>query len=145
MKSKKYLNKDFENICDWFLDKYIDTNYIHQINIRYSQINIKQHSLVISWVRVRRDNIGEPVALKIINKTNGKLKFLYRKNRYLTKEFRRLLLNALIQPHFDCAYPACYPNLNEKMKKKIQIIQNKCIRFCLKVGLSPSKKIVLFT
>ena len=58
MKSKKYLNKDFENICDWFLDKYIDTNYIHQMNIRYSQINITQHSQVISWVRVRRDNIG---------------------------------------------------------------------------------------
>ena len=28
---------------------------------------------------------------------------------------------------------ACYPNLIEKMKKKIQIIQNKCIRFCLRL------------
>ena len=27
-----------------------------------------------------------------------------------------------------------YPNLNEKKKKKIQIMQNKCIGFCLKLG-----------
>ena len=26
------------------------------------------------------------------------------------------------------------PNLNEKTKKKIQIMQNKCTRFCLKLG-----------
>ena len=43
------------------------------------------------------------------------------------------MLNALIQPHFDYACPAWYPNLNEKTKKKIQIMQNKCIRFCLKL------------
>ena len=29
--------------------------------------------------------------------------------------------------------PAWYPNLNEKTKKKIQIMQNKCLRFCLKL------------
>ena len=27
---------------------------------------------------------GEPVALKALNKINGKLKFLYRKNKFLT-------------------------------------------------------------
>ena len=90
-------------------------------------------------MRVRRVNepmaakVGEPMAAKVINKVNGKLKFLYRKNRYLTKELHRMFCNALIQPHFDYAYPAWYPNLNEKTKKKKQIMQNKCIRFCLKL------------
>ena len=42
-----------------------------------------------------------------------------------------MLCNALIQLHFDVC-TAWYPNLNEKTKKKIQIMQNKCIRFCLK-------------
>ena len=74
---------------------------------------------------------GEPMALKVINKINGK--FLYRKNRFLSPELRRMLCNALIQPHFDYACPAWYPNLTEKMKKKIQIIQNKWIRFCLRL------------
>ena len=41
--------------------------------------------------------------------------------------------NALIQPHFDYACSACYPNLNAKLKRKLQIMQNKCIRFCLKL------------
>ena len=43
----------------------------------------------------------------------------------------QLLCNALIQPHFDYACTAWYPNLNKKLKKKIQSIQNKCVRFCL--------------
>ena len=68
-----------------------------------------------------------------LNKINGKLKFLYRKNKFLTPTLRRMLCNAIIQPHFDYACSAWYPNLNEKLKKKIQIAQNKCIWFCLKL------------
>ena len=60
---------------------------------------------------------GEPMALKVINKINGKLKFLYRKNSFLTPGLRRMLCNALIQPHFDYAFSACCPNLNAKLKK----------------------------
>ena len=71
---------------------------------------------------------GEPSALKIINKINDKLKFLCRKNRFLSPELRRMFYNALIQSHFDSTF---YPNLTEKTKKKIQIMRNKCIRFCL--------------
>ena len=38
---------------------------------------------------------------------------------------------ALIQPHFDYACSAWYANLNEKLKKEIQIAQIKCILFYL--------------
>ena len=44
---------------------------------------------------------GEPKTLKVANKMNGKLKFLSRKNKFLTPELRRMLCNALIQPHFE--------------------------------------------
>ena len=46
-----------------------------QLNIRYSHINIKQHSQVtyLRWVLDERMS-SEPMALKIINKINGKLK-----------------------------------------------------------------------
>ena len=67
---------------------------------------------------------GEPMGLKVINKINGKLKFLYWKNSFFTPGLRRMLCNALIQPHFDYACSAWYPGLI--------IMQNKCIRFCLK-------------
>ena len=74
------------------------------------------------------------MALKVINKINSRLKFLHRKNKLLTPPLRRLLCNALIQLHFDYASSAWYPNLTQKMKNKIQITQNKCIRYCLQLG-----------
>ena len=74
------------------------------------------------------------MTLKIIKKINQKLKFLYRKNRFLTPELRRLLCNAIIQPHFDYACSAWYPNLTQKLKMKLQVMQNKCIRFCRQLG-----------
>ena len=63
-----------------------------------------------------------------INKTNSRIKFLHRKNQFLTPVLRRLLCNALIQPHFYYASSAWYTNLTQKMKNKIQITQNKWIR-----------------
>ena len=47
---------------------------------------------------------GEATALSIINKINNKLVSFLQKNRFLTPSLRRLLCNALIQPHFDCTY-----------------------------------------
>ena len=62
---------------------------------------------------------GESIALKPINEINSRLKFLHRKNNFLTPALRRLLCNALTQPPFDYASRACYPNLTQKMKNKI--------------------------
>ena len=76
---------------------------------------------------------GETMSLSVINKINNKLKFLYRKHRFLTPTLRRLLCNALIQPHFNYACSAWYPNLTKKLKIRIQTSQNKCIRFCLQL------------
>ena len=76
---------------------------------------------------------GEAMALNVVNKINNKLKFLYRKNSFLTPALRRLLCNALIQPHFDYACSAWYPNLIKKLKHRIQTTQSKCIRFCLQL------------
>ena len=149
---EKQLNKDFENICDWFVDNKLSIHFgedktksilfvskrklksVGKLNIKYRDINIKQHSQVTYLGCVLDETMsGESMALKIINKINGKLKFLYRKNKFLTSDLRRLLCNAIIQPHFDYACSAWYPNLSEKLKKKLQTTQNKCIRFCLKL------------
>ena len=74
---------------------------------------------------------GEPMAYKTVKKINSKLNYLFRKKHFLTPHLRRLLCNALIQPHFDYTCSAWYPNLNKKLKNKIQTIQNKCARTCL--------------
>ena len=61
---------------------------------------------------------GEAMALSVINKINNSLKFVYWKNRFLTLTLRRLLCSLLIQPHFDYACSAWYPNLNESLTKQ---------------------------
>ena len=45
-----------------------------------------------------------------------------------------LQCNTIIQPHFDYASSAWYPNLGKGLKNKLQIAQNKCIRYCLYLG-----------
>ena len=146
---EKQLNKDLENTCDWFVDNKLNIHFgkdktksilfaskqrsmnVHQMNFKYKQINIKQDSQVIYlWCMI---DVGWQNKTKFINKINGKLTFLYKKKRHLNKELRRILCNALIQLHFNYACQAWYPNLNEKTKKKLQILQNKCIYFCLKL------------
>ena len=39
----------------------------------------------------------------------------------------------MIQPFFDYACNAWDPNINKKLKTRLQAAQNKCIRFCLKL------------
>ena len=93
---------------------------------------MKQYHTVIYLGCALDENLsGETMTLKVISKINCRPRFLYRKNRFSSQPLRRLLCNALIQPHFDYASSACYPNLNNRLKSKLQILQNKCIRFCL--------------
>ena len=73
------------------------------------------------------------MALNVIDKINSRLKFLHRQNRFLTPPLRRLLCNALIQPLFDYACTAWFPNLSKKLRLRLQATQNKCIRFCLQL------------
>ena len=107
---------------------------VRKLNIKYGDIQIKHHLKVKCLGCMLGDTMSrETMALFVINKINNKLKFLYRKNRFLTPTLRRLLCNALIQPHFNYACSAWYPNLTKKLKNRIQTSQNKCIRFCVQL------------
>ena len=149
---EKQLNEDFTNICEWFVDNRLSIHFgedktksilfaskrkiknIPKLKINYKNIQIKQHSKVTYLGCILDETMsGESMALKVINKINSRPKFLHRKNKFLTPALRRLLCNALIQPHFDYALSAWYPNLTQKMKKKIQITRHKCIRYCLQL------------
>ena len=165
-KIEERLTEDFASICDWFVDNKLSIHFgedktksilfttknkcrnIGSLNIKYGNIDIKQYSRVTYLGCVLDENLsGESMALHVLNKVSTKLKFLYRKNEFLSAPLRRLLCNALIQPHFDYASSAWYINLNKKYKAKLQIMQNKCIRFCLKldkkthVGLNEFEKL----
>ena len=150
---EKQLNKDFSELCDWFIENKLSIHFgddktksilfvnkfklknTDKMDIDYNGIKIKQHSQVNYLGCILDETLnGESMALKVLNKVNSILKFLYRKNKFLTPSLRRLLCNALIQPHFDYACTAWYSNLNKTLKKKLQTAQNKCIRFCLLLG-----------
>ena len=70
------------------------------------------------------------MAIHVTN-INSRLIFLYRQNRFLNFPICRLLRNAMIQSFFNYAW--C-PNINKKLKMRLQAAQNKCIRFCLKLN-----------
>ena len=76
-------------------------------HIKYKDMNIKQHPEVtyLGWV-LDETISGESMTSKVINKKTSKLKFIYRKKRFLTAARRKMLFGALIQPHFDYACPA---------------------------------------
>ena len=107
---------------------------VRKLNIKYGDIQIKQHSKVKYLGCMLDETMSrKTMALSVINKINNKLKFPYRKNRFLTPTLRRLLCNALIQPHFNYTCSAWYSNLTKKLNNRNQTFQNKCIRFCLQL------------
>ena len=147
------LNNDFNMLCDWFVDNKLSIHFgedktksivfgtnrkmknIRELEIKHGEIKIKQQPQVV-YLGCTLDSrlSGEAMALQALGKINGRLKFLYRKKGFLTPSLKRLLCNALIQPHFDFACLAWYSNLKKKLIKKMQTCQNKCIRFCLNMG-----------
>ena len=60
------------------------------------------------------------MATKVLRLVNGRLKFPYRKQRFFTYPSRRLLYNALIQPHYDYACSAWYLHLVKDYWKKLK-------------------------
>ena len=51
----------------------------------------------------------------------------------LNLEVRKTLCTALIQCSFDYSCCSWYPGINETFKKKLQVMQNKMVRFILKL------------
>ena len=98
-------------------------------------MQLKQHSRVTYLGCIFEETVfGESMACKVTSSVNGRLKSLHWKNKYLTATSTSLSLQHFIQPHFDYACSAWYPNLSKKLKHKIQTnSQNKCIRFCLQL------------
>ena len=99
---KEELTKNFSKLCDWFEDNKLNIHFgedktksvvcstknrkrkIGTLDIQYGNVKIKQYSKV-TYLGCELDESlsGVAMALKVINKINGRLKFLYRKNRYL--------------------------------------------------------------
>ena len=114
-KIEQNLNKNFSNICDWFVDNKLSIHFgedktkcilfgtkqklnkTGSLNIKHGTIQIKQYHTVTYLGCALDENLsGETMALKVISKINCRLRFLYRKNRFLSQPLRGL-------PHFNYA------------------------------------------
>ena len=155
------LNKNLSSLCEWLVDNKLSIhlgktesilfgtqnklNKENKLIIKYGNKVIEQ-KLSVKYLGVILDNNlnGRSMAKSILSKINNKLRFLYRKQKFLDKGTRRLLCNSLIQPHYDFACSSWFPLLSEKMKKRLQISQNKCIRFCLSLGSRESVGLTKF-
>ena len=145
------LNINFSSLCNWFVDNKLSIhlgktesilfgtrrrlNKNGTLNITYNNKLIKQKSHV-KYLGCILDDVlsGRNMANHVLSKVNGKLRFLYRKQNFFNKTTRRLISNALIQPHFDYACSSWYPLLTQGLENKVQVLQNKCIRYCLKLN-----------
>ena len=111
------LNKEFSSLREWFIDNELSVHFGEdktksilyarsktpaKLDISFQDHHIKQYNCV-EYLRCFLDyNLnGETMARKVLNKINVKLKFLYRQATFLNPTCKRILCNALIQPHFD--------------------------------------------
>ena len=59
---------------------------------------------------------------------------MYRYRDCLSIDLRRKLCNALIQCHLDYCCTSWYSALSQNMKQKLQVTQNKVVRYILNLG-----------
>ena len=122
---EKQLNEDIAHICDSFVDNKLSIHFgedktksilftskskikkLQKLEIIYTNIQIKQLSRVTYLGCILEETVsGESMAHKVISKVNARLKFLHRKNKYLTPNLHHSLCNVSIQPNFDYACTA---------------------------------------
>ena len=85
-------------------------------------------------IQLDEDLAGESIVKEIAKKINSRLRFLYRYKDYLTTESRKTLCTALIQCHFDYSCSSWFPGINKGLSDKLQVLQNRMIRFILKLN-----------
>lgn len=82
---------------------------------------------------------GEVMVDTIVKRATGRLKFLYRYSKYFNQKLRKDLCSSLIQCHLDYCSAAWYTGLTKKYQKKLQVLQNKMVRFIL--DMSPREHV----
>lgn len=90
---------------------------------------LSQNSVKYLGLQIDQFLSGDIIVNSILQKANARLNFLYRNAKCLSEHSRKTLCMALIQCHFDYACSAWFSNVNKTLQNKLQIMQNKIIRF----------------
>ena len=98
----------------------------HTINpvpsIKYLGVTLDQHLS------------GEVMVDSLVKKAIGRLKFLYRHTQYFNQKLRKNLCSALLQCHLDYCSTSWFTGLSKESQRKLQITQNKMVRFILNLS-----------
>ena len=106
----------------------------NKLQVKYSGSDIEsKQQVTYLGVKLHQSLSGDTIVNDIISKCSKKVKFLYRNARDFNLDIKKLLVSALIQCHFDYACSAWYSGLTKRSKSRLQVAQNKVIRFMLNV------------
>jgi hypothetical protein len=142
------LNEELDTVSKWLIDNKLSLHLGKTESILFGSkprlrsspnLNISCNGQVIeptSYVKYLGATLDqslscESMASSVIKKANSRLKFLYRKRNYLTQHTKKLLVMSLIQCHFDYACCFWFYGLSKMWKTKLQVTQNKILRFVL--------------
>ena len=114
-KRKRHLVKSFNIVCNGHVIK---------------------SSSQVKYLGLKLDNClsGAEIVNSVVSKCNSRLNFLYRYRDVLDERSRKLLAFALIQSNFDYGVSAWYQGVSKLCKRKLQVSQNKVVRFILNLG-----------
>ena len=143
---EKALSDDLQAVSDWLVDNKLSLHLGKTESIVFGsrhklksqpKLNISCNGTPISqtdsvkYLGVTIDQFlsFKSMAESVLTKVNARLKFLIRKRDYLNFYTKKLLVMSLIQCHYDYACSVWYTGLTKNLKNKLQITQNKIVRF----------------
>lgn len=144
------LSKELENARQWLIDNRLSIHLgktesilfgtkrklskINRLKVSCNGADItSQTSVLYLGVTLEQSLSCEAVALKILSKCAGKLKFLYRKTRLFDLSVKKMLSSSLVLCHLDYACSAWYSSLTAKLRNKLQVMQHNIIRYILDI------------
>ena len=151
------LGKELETCSEWLIDNKLSLHLgktecilfgpkrklksVSEFKIKCNSHVIKsQTSIKYLGIDLDQNLSGETTANSIIKKINSRLRFMYRKANCLSVATRKTLSMALIQCHFDYSCSSWYAGTSQALKNKLQVAQNKTIRFIKSMGPRSSIK-----
>ncbi len=146
------LSQELESCNEWLIDNRLwphlgkteailcvtkrKTRNAEDFEVKYKDTAIESVSEVkYLGIKIIKTLSGEGTLDTIVKKCTGRINFLYRQAGCLPKAVKRTLCQSLVQCHLDYAVLPWYAALTQKAKWKLQILQNKMVRFIY--GLAP--------
>lgn len=140
------LGNELENCSKWLVDNKLSLHLGKTECILFSSkkklskiknfsVECNNHSIVsqpsVKYLGSVLDNdlSATSIVNSIVKKINSRIRFLYRQKHCLNMDMKKLLCNSLVQCHFDYASSSWYSGITKQLKHRLQVAQNKVVRF----------------